>query len=387
LLIVKGSSNSADEPLGHGTRKSEPDHLPESTLVEAPNRFGYVDLSPIKQPIRIVPDGGDDWMPTEASLLEIPPAMRLREWTTSRLPRIHAALERVLGDRPPRPTVPDVDSTSQHVDDGGGYTIHHFRFHNGADAVVPGCLVLPENVDGPVPLLVYCHYHGGEYETGKREIFDPGSGKWTWPAGLKGRIADHLAALGYAVLIIDHYGFGERQGKGPNGPDETGEAEIKALGEEHRRKGRTLRGMRLRDIQMALDWALKQPGIDANRIGALGMSMGSTDSRMLAAIEPRIAAVNTIAGMGEQHALIAAAIAPRPYLALNGTEDGCAMPVHVRAAESLIRPVYKLHRQEGNFQSLAFEGVGHEYNKDMFAETVRFFGALFKPSPNGSRRT
>ena len=46
-----------------------------------------------------------------------------------------------------------------------------FQFDNGAGAIVPGYLLLPEEATGKAPAILYCHWHGGEYDIGKEELF------------------------------------------------------------------------------------------------------------------------------------------------------------------------------------------------------------------------
>ena len=52
--------------------------------------------------------------------------------------------------------------------------------------------------------------------------------------------------------------------------------------------GQVLWGMMMFDEFRALDYLASRPEVDANRLGALGMSMGSTKAWWLAALEPRV---------------------------------------------------------------------------------------------------
>jgi hypothetical protein len=104
-----------------------------------------------------------------------------------------ASLGKMLGDFPPCPAVPQV--TVLFREEGEGYSVEKFRFNNGLGMTVPGYLFLPKGVNGKVPALLYCHWHGGQYDNGKSEMLS----------------AEHtpvlpgptLARLGYAVLGID----------------------------------------------------------------------------------------------------------------------------------------------------------------------------------------
>jgi hypothetical protein len=54
---------------------------------------------------------------------------------------IRATLWHVLGDLPPRPKLPAVETLSRQ--DRDGYTLERFQFDNGAGAIVPGTLLIP----------------------------------------------------------------------------------------------------------------------------------------------------------------------------------------------------------------------------------------------------
>src|SRR6266542_4321094 len=75
---------------------------------------------------------------------------------------VRAQLWELLGKLPPRPKLPKVETLSR--EDRGDYVVEKFQFDNGAGAIVPGYLLLPKNVSGKAPALLYCHWHGGEYD-------------------------------------------------------------------------------------------------------------------------------------------------------------------------------------------------------------------------------
>src|SRR5207244_11408268 len=102
-------------------------------------------------------------------------------------------------------------------------------------------------------------------------------------------LGEVLVRAGYVVLAPDAYWHGERAGTGPAGSAETGRAEMESLHKLHLWMGRTLWGMFVRDDQIALDYLCGRPEVDGSRVGATGMSMGSTRAWWLAAVDERIA--------------------------------------------------------------------------------------------------
>ena len=90
------------------------------------------------------------------------------EWEKQRV-EIRATLWELLGKLPPRPKVPTVKTVSR--EDRGDFVVEKFTFDNGAGATVPGYLLLPKHREGRSPGILFCHWHGGEYEIGKEELF------------------------------------------------------------------------------------------------------------------------------------------------------------------------------------------------------------------------
>src|ERR1051325_2112094 len=101
--------------------------------------------------------------------------------------------------------------------------------------VVPGNLLLPKNAPAKVPAILYCHWHGGDYEIGKDELFrNDKNFRQTGPAFARRR---------FAVVSIDASGFGERNGKVPQGADEKGPAKEMTASKSNLWLGRCLWGM------------------------------------------------------------------------------------------------------------------------------------------------
>jgi dienelactone hydrolase len=308
-------------------------------------------------------------------------------WETQRK-QVRAELWELLGKLPPRPRLPQVETLAK--EDRGDYLVEKFQFDNGAGATVPGYLLRPKNIPGKAPAILYCHWHGGEYDIGKEELFQA---KHTPEAP-----GPALAKLGFVVLTIDAYCFGERNGRGPGGPAEGGSAGELTASKFNLWVGRTLWGMMLRDDLMALDYLASRPEVDAQRIGVTGMSMGATRSWWLMALDERIrtgvaiACLTRYQNLIEHEALkahgiyyfvprllnhfdteaVVALIAPRPVLFMNGDQDGGSPVDGIRAIEKAVRPAYQLYGKESACQSIIYPGQGHVYTPEMWAKTLEW---------------
>jgi dienelactone hydrolase len=328
------------------------------------------------------------WLEKAPTIPEFSVAPTRGAWEARRQ-QVRARLWELLGKLPPRPKAPAVKTLSR--EDRGEYVLEKFEFDNAAGAIVPGLLLLPKGVSGKAPAILYCHWHGGEYDKGKIELFDTNH--------TPEQPGPTFAKRGYVVLAIDAYCFGERNGRGPGGPAETGGAGELTASKFNLWLGRSLWGMILRDDLMALDYLGSRPEVDAGRIGVTGMSMGATRSWWLMALDERLQAGVPVACLTRYQNLIAhgglkyhgiyyyvpgllnhfdteavlALIAPRPLLLMNGDRDDGSPVDGIHALEAKVRPAYALYAAEPNFQSHVYAGVGHEYLPDMWQKTLTWF--------------
>src|SRR5881394_2905563 len=83
---------------------------------------------------------------------------------------IRERLWHLLGKLPAWPRLPKVQTLSR--EDRGDFVVEKFQFDNAAGAMVPGYVLLPRNISAKkAPAILYCHWHGGEYDLGKEELF------------------------------------------------------------------------------------------------------------------------------------------------------------------------------------------------------------------------
>lgn len=163
---------------------------------------------------------------------------------------------------------------------GDGFRVEHVVFESRPAYYVTANLYLPAGAPGPLPAVLLCCGHSL-------------NGK-AYPAYQ--RLAVTLARLGFAVLIFDPAGQGER--------DEyvarrTGRRTVVRACRAHGAAGlpacllgSNFGAYRLWDAMRCVDYLQGRPDVDPRRIGATGTSGGGWESLWLAAIDPRIRAVH-----------------------------------------------------------------------------------------------
>src|SRR4051794_38830426 len=143
-------------------------------------------------------DAAARWLAAAQPVPEFKAPASLKEWESRRV-AIREQLWQSLGKLPPRPR--ELEGKTLSREDRGDYILEKFQFDNGAGAMVPGYLLLPKGGgDGRHPAVLYCHWHGGQYEVGKEELFRTNA--TPVPAG------PALAKAGFVVIAVDAYCFG-----------------------------------------------------------------------------------------------------------------------------------------------------------------------------------
>ncbi len=344
--------------------------------------FAQAPPGPLQAPWEGVPEA---FRKLPVGRLNVPPD--LAHWKSQR-ETVKRIVLNSLGELPPRPS--PVKVTIVNVDKRDGWRIEKFVFFNGVDSQVPGYIAIPEDGKKRHPAILTMHGHSSS----KDNMFgyQPTSQD----------VAELLVKNGYVVLGIDNYFNGERKGAGPAGQLETmqrGSDQEMSLFKLNLWLGRTLWGMMLRDERIALDYLSSRPEVDPARIGAQGMSMGSTRSWWLGAIDDRIKAVVGVACFTRYQDLIAirelrahgiyyfvpgllkhfdsegvmALLAPRPFLALTGDRDAGSPPDGMRKLEQILGKVYKLYGKPDSFRSIIYPETGHVYNDDQKHKMVDWF--------------
>lgn len=311
----------------------------------------------------------------------------LAEWARRRRETLRTLRRLLAMPAGPRPVVATTCSRTA----GPVYAREDILLHDGGVSI-PAALMLPRTGSPPYPAILFHHSHWGDYAVGLEELFEP------WPVAETPAVA--LARRGFAVFAIDAQSFGGRQGRGPGGPGERGRDEETSLAKLFLWQGTSLWAMMVRDDLVALDYLAARPEVDPRRIGATGMSMGSTRTWWLAALDERIAAaacVGCLTRYGDlvrtralaRHGIyyfvpgmlrhfdteaVLALVAPRPLLTLTGGRDAGSPMAGVRYLNRFCARLWRLHGRPENFAGRVFPRLGHVYTREMWGITVAWLG-------------
>ncbi len=273
-------------------------------------------------------------------------------------------------DHKPRP--PKVVCVEQHP----GYRLERLVLDLNGLEPVPALLLIPDKRQDSAPGLVFIHWHGGMYDLGKEQLL---LGTKVQPP-----YAPVCAEKGLVTLAIDSWCFGERKHEkdGHTGEEDTFKLMLW--------RGRVLWGMMMFDELRALDYLASRPEVDANRLGAFGMSMGSTKAWWLAAFDPRVRACIDICCLTDYEELIRThnlkghsiyyyvpsllkhfesaqineLIVPRPRLSLNGRHDHLTPPLGVERIRDYVYPLYEKFGQSQDCKIELF-GCAHQELPEM----------------------
>ena len=282
----------------------------------------------------------------------------------------------LLGDIHERvPLDPIVEETVEHED----FTERRISFAVETDVRAVCIFCIPKTGKEKYPLAVCLQGHGKgmHVSMGRRkyESEKPDTGDRD--------VAIQALKRGYAAICLDQRGFGERRTEieMPAGKDGGPKCQVTAM--NALMVGRTLIGERVWDVSRAIDLALTYPEIDGERILCTGNSGGGTTTYYAAAMDERIkvampsCAVCTFKSsicniyhcvcnyvpriskymeMGD----IAAAIAPRKLIVINGKLDNIFPQAGVEECFDTIKAIYTAAGVPDNC-ALATGQSGHRY--------------------------
>ncbi|HEY3396567.1 MAG TPA: dienelactone hydrolase family protein [Armatimonadota bacterium] len=289
-----------------------------------------------------------------------------------------AELYSLLGDLPPRDYPLSVETVL--VEERDGYLLEKLQLDLNGIEPVPAYFARPLQLSGPAPTVIYHHAHGGDYELGKDELL---RGR---PALEDPPYAVELTRRGYCVFCADTWAFGERRGRTES-----------AIFKHMLWHGQVMWGMMVYDSLRATDYLTTRPEVDATRLAALGLSMGSTMAWWHAALDERVRVCVDLCCLTDFHALIQsqgldghgiyyyvprllphfttaeinALIAPRAHLSCNGNYDRLTPPAGLDRLDAALRQVYAAAGAPEAWEMVRYD-TGHFENADMRARIVRW---------------
>jgi dienelactone hydrolase len=311
--------------------------------------------------------------------------------------------------------------------DHGDYVEETIAFNTTPDIRVPACVLLPKGRQGRGPAIVALHDHGGFYFWGREKLLERDDEhpvlsdfKRQYYGGRS--IASDLARLGYVVIVIDMFYWGERRMVLAADPADWRERPrtitAERIAEFNRRAsqneqltartiyaaGFTWSGVMYWDDIRTVDYLATRPEVDPARIGCVGLSMGGLRTIHLAALDERIKAAvavgwmtsfprqlakhvrNTIGftklvpGLYRQldYPDVASLAAPTPLLVINGSKDALFEPEAVRASFEKLQACYRKAGAADRVRPRLYD-TPHEFNREMQAEAWTFLATHLPP--------
>ena len=239
----------------------------------------------------------------------------------------------ILGPFPERVPL-NVETIDEEVCDGFTRTL--IAWDNDASERVRGYVLRPTEAAGDRPAMMVFHGHGA-WELGKKDTAGVVEREGRVPLG------PELAKRGFVVMCGDSICWGDRQNSGgdPDGVMYERVVAMRLLAE-----GRCMAGQYVWDAMRQCDVLQSLDDVDGDRVGAMGVSMGSGHSWLSAMVEHRIKALVGVSSFYTYKALYAPPIrhcfmnhlpnvmkygletydlfrliAPRPFLMINGTTE------------------------------------------------------------------
>jgi dienelactone hydrolase len=350
-----------------------------------------------------------DQSPLSLSFLR-PEFKSLKQWQ----PRARAKLFELLSYTPP-PVAPQPQLIRR--TDRGDYIEEYLTFQTTPDLRVPAYVLIPKRAKLPAPGIVALHSHDGFYLWGKEKLIEGDADEHPYLTAFKRQryggegIAAELTRQGYVVVAIDMFYWGERRMLLENDPSAYRERPRTMTEEEitsfNRRSsqneqlvarslftaGVTWPGIVTWDDIRTLDYLASRPEVDKRRLGCVGLSVGGWRSFLLAALDERIKAavavgwMTSLAAQIKQHIVntigfsfyimglyryfdlpdLAALIAPRAALVINGSQDRLFALDGVKAAFDKIARCYAKARAPER-QRCSLYDAPHEFNPAMQQE-------------------
>lgn len=283
-----------------------------------------------------------------------------------------AKLEELLGDKP---ELVEPNVTVEWEKDHEDFREIRFVFDAEKHSKAACHLLIPSRAPKPCPVVICLQGHSTGMHISLGRAKYPGDEESI--SGGDRDFALQIVGQGYAALVLEQRGFGERK----TSADDLPGCEVPAL--NALLIGRTLLGERVWDVSRAIDVLAAFPGLDGTRIACMGNSGGGTTSFYAACLDERIQVVmpscsictyrdsigairhcscNYIPGIAKYFDMgdLAGLIAPRRLIVVAGQEDPIFPIQGVKEAYGTVRAVYEKSGHPENCRLIVGDG-GHRF--------------------------
>ena len=244
---------------------------------------------------------------------------------------------------------------------------------------VPAYFTRPLKTKDQFPVILYNHAHGGDYVLGKDELLIGRKALQDIP------YAEALSEMGYGTFCMDTWAFGERRGLSEQ-----------SIFKRMLWHGQVMWGMMVYDSIRAIDYLESRGDVDSQRIGTLGISMGSTMAWWIAALDTRIKVCVDICCLTDFQSLIArgldshgvyyfvpsllnhfttgqinALISPRAHLGLAGNYDKLTPAEGLDLIDREVKSAYDADGASKAWRLSRYD-IGHFETAAMRAEILEF---------------
>jgi len=275
---------------------------------------------------------------------------------------------------------PKFTLTKREVADRDDYIFERLDFDFEGAGTVRGYLTRPAK-PGKHPAILYSHSHGGRLDIGARGMME-GRYYLLRPWG------PMLPRAGYGPFCLDMPSSGERH----------------QISESSAAKaaiwyGKSLIGHMVSDSAAALTYLAGREEVDTSRIGGFGISLGSTLTYWLAALDTRLKAIAHLCcyadyatlvelGAHDHHGIyllvpgllnhtstgeMAGMVAPRPQLICLGEEDELTPPLSIERAVPVTRGMYEAAGAADKLEIFLQPGVAHLETQENHDRVMAFF--------------
>lgn len=303
--------------------------------------------------------------------------------------QIHRKLEELLGDMPERVDLDPVVEYQKEFDTYTEYRIH-FAVEKAVRAVCLLCIPKMHKEKYPLAVCLQGHGTGMHVSMGRPYPGNP-------PDQGDRDIAMQALSRGYAALCLEQRGMGERRTEKVAKIDDHGAPRCHITAMNALLVGRTMIGERCWDVSRAIDLALTYAAIDGQRILCTGNSGGGTTTYYAACMDDRIQVAmpscavcsfadsiaamfhcqcNFIPGIAKYMDMgdMAAAIAPRKLIVINGKEDPIFPEAGVKKAFDAIQKIYRAAGVPQNCMLTTGNGGHRYYRKEAWEAFDKIIG-------------